>query len=114
MRGRKRCCCSGVPNFISTGAIIGEPGGTPINPGAAPFEPFTDAPNTSGLMLEENIPEGKMKQTIKDADRAGRARLCAHATEGGEAAAALVRERLAAVGIRVEDRIGGPRWHLAR
>ncbi|HJQ71762.1 MAG TPA: amidohydrolase family protein [Blastocatellia bacterium] len=35
------------------------------------FEPFTDAPNTSGLMLEENIPEGKMKQTIKDADRAG-------------------------------------------
>jgi cysteinyl-tRNA synthetase len=30
------------------------------------------------------------------------------------AAADLVRERLAAVGIRVEDRIGGPRWHLAR
>jgi cysteinyl-tRNA synthetase len=30
------------------------------------------------------------------------------------AAADLVRERLAAAGIRVEDRIGGPRWHLAR
>jgi cysteinyl-tRNA synthetase len=30
------------------------------------------------------------------------------------AAADMVRERLAAVGIRVEDRIGGPRWHLAR
>lgn len=35
------------------------------------FEPFNDAPNTSGLMLEENLPEGKLKQTIKDADRAG-------------------------------------------
>jgi predicted amidohydrolase YtcJ len=35
------------------------------------FEPFNDAPNTSGLMLEANIPEGKLKQTIKDADRAG-------------------------------------------
>ena len=35
------------------------------------FEPFNDAPKTSGLMLEENIPEGKLKQTIKDADRAG-------------------------------------------
>jgi cysteinyl-tRNA synthetase len=29
------------------------------------------------------------------------------------AAADMVRERLAAAGIRVEDRIGGPRWHLA-
>ena len=30
------------------------------------------------------------------------------------AAADMVRERLAAAGIRVEDRVGGPRWHLAR
>jgi cysteinyl-tRNA synthetase len=30
------------------------------------------------------------------------------------AAADMIRDRLAAVGIRVEDRIGGPRWHLAR
>jgi cysteinyl-tRNA synthetase len=29
------------------------------------------------------------------------------------AAADMVRDRLAAVGIRVEDRAGGPRWHLA-
>jgi cysteinyl-tRNA synthetase len=29
-------------------------------------------------------------------------------------AADLIRERLQAVGIRVEDRAGGPRWHLAR
>jgi cysteinyl-tRNA synthetase len=30
------------------------------------------------------------------------------------AAADMVRDRLAALGIRVEDRVGGPRWHLAR
>jgi cysteinyl-tRNA synthetase len=30
------------------------------------------------------------------------------------AAADMVRQRLAAVGIRVEDRPGGPRWHLTR
>jgi cysteinyl-tRNA synthetase len=30
------------------------------------------------------------------------------------AAADMIRERLAAVGIRVEDRVGGPRWHLGR
>jgi cysteinyl-tRNA synthetase len=30
------------------------------------------------------------------------------------AAADMVRERLSTIGIRVEDRPGGPRWHLAR
>jgi predicted amidohydrolase YtcJ len=35
------------------------------------FEPFNDAPGTSGLMVEDNIPEGKLKQNIKEADRAG-------------------------------------------
>lgn len=35
------------------------------------FEPFSDAPNTSGLMVDDNIPEGKLKQNIKDADNAG-------------------------------------------
>lgn len=35
------------------------------------FEPYNDAPNTSGLMVDDNIPEGKLKQHIKDADKAG-------------------------------------------
>ncbi|HKS43088.1 MAG TPA: amidohydrolase family protein [Blastocatellia bacterium] len=35
------------------------------------FEPFTDAPSTSGLMADDNIPEGTMKKNIKDADKAG-------------------------------------------
>ena len=35
------------------------------------FEPFNDAPNTSGLMVADNIPEGKLKQNIKDVDKAG-------------------------------------------
>ncbi len=35
------------------------------------FEPFSDAPNTSGLMVDDNIPEGKLKQNIQDADKAG-------------------------------------------
>ncbi len=35
------------------------------------FEPFTDAPNTSGLMVDDNIPEGKLRETIKQADKAG-------------------------------------------
>jgi predicted amidohydrolase YtcJ/beta-lactamase class A len=35
------------------------------------FEPFTDAPNTAGLMADDNIPEGVMKQNIKGADKAG-------------------------------------------
>jgi predicted amidohydrolase YtcJ len=35
------------------------------------FEPFSDAPNTAGLMADDNIPEGVMKKNIKDADKAG-------------------------------------------
>jgi len=35
------------------------------------FEPFEDAPHTSGLMIADNIPEGKLKQNISDADKAG-------------------------------------------
>lgn len=35
------------------------------------FEPFSDAPSTSGLMVEDNIPEGKLRQSVMDADKAG-------------------------------------------
>jgi predicted amidohydrolase YtcJ len=35
------------------------------------FEPFNDAPNSAGLMVDDNIPEGKLKRNIKDADKAG-------------------------------------------
>lgn len=35
------------------------------------FEPFTDAPQTSGLMADDNLPEGKLKKDIQDADKAG-------------------------------------------
>jgi predicted amidohydrolase YtcJ/beta-lactamase class A len=35
------------------------------------FQPFSDAPNTSGLMADDNIPEGKLKKNIVDADKAG-------------------------------------------
>jgi predicted amidohydrolase YtcJ len=35
------------------------------------FEPFGDAPHTSGLMVDDNIPEGKLRHSIRDADKAG-------------------------------------------
>ena len=35
------------------------------------FEPYLDAPNTSGLANSEMIPESKMQEHILDADRAG-------------------------------------------
>jgi predicted amidohydrolase YtcJ len=35
------------------------------------FEPFDDAPDTSGLMLEDNQPEGRLRREIKEADQAG-------------------------------------------
>ncbi len=35
------------------------------------FEPFTDTPNTSGLMVDDNLPEGRLQETMKEADKAG-------------------------------------------
>jgi predicted amidohydrolase YtcJ len=35
------------------------------------FEPFTVAPHTAGLSVDDNIPEGKMKEVMKQADKAG-------------------------------------------
>ena len=35
------------------------------------FDVFNDAPNTAGLMAGDNLPEGKLKKDIRDADKAG-------------------------------------------
>lgn len=35
------------------------------------FEPYNDAPGTSGLMAGDNLPEGKLEKDIRDADKAG-------------------------------------------
>jgi predicted amidohydrolase YtcJ/beta-lactamase class A len=35
------------------------------------FEPYLDEPKTSGLMVEDNIPEGALEKNLMDADRAG-------------------------------------------
>jgi predicted amidohydrolase YtcJ/beta-lactamase class A len=35
------------------------------------FEPYVDAPDTTGLMAEDNQPEGKLRKNILDADKAG-------------------------------------------
>lgn len=35
------------------------------------FEPFADAPDTSGLMVDDNLPEGKLMKEVKEADQAG-------------------------------------------
>ncbi|MFI5174616.1 MAG: amidohydrolase family protein [Terriglobia bacterium] len=35
------------------------------------FDPYLDAPTMTGLMADDNIPEGRLKQNIRDADKAG-------------------------------------------
>jgi predicted amidohydrolase YtcJ len=35
------------------------------------FDPFADAKNTSGLMADDNLPEGKLERNILDADKEG-------------------------------------------
>jgi len=35
------------------------------------FEPYKDAPGTSGIPSDDNIPEGTLKKNMRDADRAG-------------------------------------------
>ena len=35
------------------------------------FDVFNDAPDTAGLMADDNIPEGALEKNIRDADRAG-------------------------------------------
>jgi predicted amidohydrolase YtcJ len=60
----------GGPN-LHIGALKGFADGSLGSTTALFFEPYLDAPNTSGLANDEMIPESKMYQHIVDADRAG-------------------------------------------
>jgi predicted amidohydrolase YtcJ len=56
---------------LHIGALKGFADGSLGSTTALLFEPYLDAPNTSGLANDEMIPESRMAQHIRDADRAG-------------------------------------------
>jgi predicted amidohydrolase YtcJ len=56
---------------LHIGALKGFADGSLGSTTALFFEPYLDAPNTSGLANSEMIPESKMQKHILDADRAG-------------------------------------------
>jgi cysteinyl-tRNA synthetase len=73
------------------------------------FATFLDLAARLGFMPLLDLPDPAAFPTVLDLvldlrERARRAR--------DFVAADMIRDRLEAVGIRVEDRIGGPRWHL--
>jgi predicted amidohydrolase YtcJ len=57
--------------FLHIGALKGFADGSLGSTTALFFDPYLDAPNTSGLANDEMIPESKMAQHIREADRAG-------------------------------------------
>ena len=57
--------------WLRLGGIKGFMDGSLGSSTALFFEPFADAPENTGLMLEDNIPEGKIKANIKEIDRSG-------------------------------------------
>ncbi len=57
--------------YLHIGALKGFADGSLGSTTALFFEPYLDAPNTSGLANDEMIPESKMAQHIREADRAG-------------------------------------------
>jgi predicted amidohydrolase YtcJ len=57
--------------YLHIGGLKGFADGSLGSTTALFFEPYVDAPNTTGLANEEMIPESKMYQHIVDADRAG-------------------------------------------
>jgi predicted amidohydrolase YtcJ len=57
--------------FLHIGGLKGFADGSLGSTTALFYDPYTDAPGTSGLPGEEMIPESKMLQHIVDADRAG-------------------------------------------
>ena len=58
-------------SFLHIGGLKGFADGSRGSTTALFFEPYRDAPNTSGLANDEMIPESKMAQHIREADRAG-------------------------------------------
>jgi len=58
-------------SFLHIGGLKGFADGSLGSTTALFFEPYRDAPNTSGLANDEMIPESKMAQHIREADRAG-------------------------------------------
>ncbi len=57
--------------YLHIGGLKGFADGSLGSTTALFFEPYQDAPSTSGLANDEMIPESKMRQHILDADRAG-------------------------------------------
>ena len=64
--------------LLRTGAVKGYTDGSLGSETAYFFDPYTDAPNTHGLLSEEMHPVSGMQQRLKGADAAG-LQLCVHA-----------------------------------
>jgi len=58
-------------DWIRTGALKGFADGSLGSTTALFFEPYSDAPNTSGLLNQMMFPEGNMLKMVRGADRAG-------------------------------------------
>lgn len=58
-------------DWIRTGALKGFADGSLGSTTALFFEPYNDAPNTSGLLNQMMFPEGNMLKMVRGADRAG-------------------------------------------
>jgi hypothetical protein len=67
----------GTP-FLALGAVKGFADGSLGSTTAYFFEPYTDAPNTRGLLADEMLPIESMRQRLGGADAAG-LQLCLHA-----------------------------------
>lgn len=67
----------GTP-FFTMGAVKGFADGSPGSTTAYFFDPYTDAPDTRGLLADEMIPIEGMRQRLGAADAAG-LQLCIHA-----------------------------------
>ncbi|HVS80973.1 MAG TPA: amidohydrolase [Pyrinomonadaceae bacterium] len=57
--------------MLRTGGLKGFADGSLGSTTALFYEPYKDAPNTSGIGSDEMFPEGAMRERVRDADRAG-------------------------------------------